>query len=160
VTETPALPTETPLPAAEVTAADVMSNAVVAVTVDHSLGAAWEAMRDRRVHHVAVLDEDGLVAVLDERTVAAHWPAGGPETPHHLTVGGTARRGVRCVLPDAPVAEVARIMTSIGCDAVPVATRSGVLLGLVTATDVVAAVACGAVDVAVRAVGCDDGSHA
>jgi CBS domain-containing protein len=55
---------------AEMAAGRLMSTPVVAVTIDHSLAAAWEAMRHRRVHHVAVLDDLGLAAVLDDRTVA------------------------------------------------------------------------------------------
>ena len=55
-----------------VTAEELMTTPVIAVTVDHSVAAAWEAMRERRVHHLVVLDEHGLVAVLDDRILAAH----------------------------------------------------------------------------------------
>jgi CBS domain-containing protein len=135
----------------QATAEELMTTPVIAVTVDHSVAAAWEAMRERRVHHLAVMGEHGLVALLDDRTLAAHWPAGGPEAPHSTRVGDLAARGVRCVRPDQTAAAVAGVMADGHCDAVPVVTVAGVLLGLVTATDLVAAVARGALPVAAHA---------
>jgi CBS domain-containing protein len=132
----------------EVCAEQLMSTPVVAVSADHSIAAAWEAMRARRVHHLVVLDPHGLAAVLDDRTVAAWWPGGGPEVAHSTKVGDLVSRGVRTVLPDQPPRAVARVMAEAHCDAVPVVTAAGTLIGLVTATDLVAAVARGAVPVA------------
>ena len=48
--------------------------------------------------------------------------------------------------PDEPVVAVARIMVEDGCDAVPVVTATGIVVGLVTAADLVAVVS--GVDVA------------
>ena len=135
----------------QATAEELMTTPVIAVTVDHSVAAAWEAMRERRLHHLVVLDEHGLVAVLDDRTLAAHWPAGGPEAPHSARVGDLARRGVRCVRPDQPATAVAGVMADGHCDAVPIVNTAGVLLGLVTATDLVAAVARAALPVPAHA---------
>ena len=135
----------TETPTAVVTAGGLMSTPVVAVTTEHSLAAAWEAMRQRRVHHIAVLDDWGLAAVLDDRRVAAEWPMGGPEAAHRRRVGDVVRRGIRSVLPEAPAPAVARVMIEDRCDAVPVVTADGVLIGLVTSTDLVAAVASGSV---------------
>jgi CBS-domain-containing membrane protein len=131
-----------------VSAEQLMSTPVVGVTAEHSLAAAWAAMRESRVHHLVVLDEYGLAAILDDRTVLAEWPAGGPEAPHRRQVGEVVRPGVRCVGADEPAAAVARVMAESQCDAVPVVDRRGVVLGLVTATDLVAAVARDAVSVA------------
>jgi CBS domain-containing protein len=133
----------------EFCAETLMSTPVVAVTTEHSVAAAWEAMRQRRVHHLVVLDEHGLTAVLDDRTLAARWPAGGPEIAYSVKVGGLVSRGVRSVLPDQPASAVARVMTEGRCDAVPVVTAAGALVGLVTATDLVAGVARGVLPVAV-----------
>ena len=125
----------------EVCAEELMSTPVVAVTTGHSLATAWETMRERHVHHLVVLDRQRLAAVLDDRTVAARWPAGGPEEAYSIKVGDVASRGAWSVLPDEPASAVARVMTEARCDAVPVVTAAGVLLGLVTATGLVAAVA-------------------
>ncbi|HEY7101447.1 MAG TPA: CBS domain-containing protein [Mycobacteriales bacterium] len=135
----------------EVCAEDLMSSPVVAVTTGHNLAAAWEAMRERRVHHLVVLEGHRLAGVLDDRTIAARWPAGGPEVVYSTRVGDLVSRGAWSVLPDEPASAVARVMTEAHCDAVPVVTAAGVLLGLVTATDLVAAVARGAVPVAADA---------
>jgi CBS domain-containing protein len=131
----------------QATAEELMTTPVIAVTVDHSVAAAWEAMRERGVHHLVVLDEHGLAAVLDDRTLAAHWPAGGPEALHSARVGDLVARGVRCVPPDQTAAAVARVMADGRCDAVPVVTVTGALVGLVSATDLVTAVARGALPV-------------
>ncbi|HEY6746339.1 MAG TPA: CBS domain-containing protein, partial [Mycobacteriales bacterium] len=131
-----------------VSAEQLMSTPVVGVTADHSLAAAWAAMHEQHVHHLVVLDEYGLSAVLDDRTVLAEWPASGPEAPHRRLVRDVVQHGVRCVGPDEPAAAVARVMTESRCDAVPVVSRNGMVLGLVTATDLVAAVAREAVVVA------------
>lgn len=122
-----------------------MSSPVSAVTCDHTLAAAWEAMRRQGLHHLLVMDRYGLSAVLDDRTLAAAWPSGGPEAPHRHTVGEIVRHGVRSVGVDDRLDAVARVMVEGGCDAVPVVADSGAVLGLVTATDIVAAVARGAV---------------
>lgn len=142
----------------EVCAEQLMSTPVLAVTAEHSLPSAWQVMRERRVHHLVVLDEHGLAAVVDDRMMAARWPAGGPEVAYSMKVGELVSHGVRSVLPDEPASAVARVMMEGHCDAVPVITPAGVLLGLVTATDLVAAVARGAVAVpAVAPAGCGDG---
>jgi len=130
------------------TVGELMTTPVIAVTVGHSVAAAWEAMRVRGIHHLVVLGEQGLAAVLDDRTLAVHWPAGGPEAPHSACVGDVVTRGVRSVRPDEPASAVARVMADGHCDAVPVVTAAGMLVGLVTATDLVTAIAHGAVPVA------------
>jgi CBS domain-containing protein len=64
---------------------------------------------------------------------------------YSIKVGDVVSRGAWSVLPDEPASAVAKVMTETHCDAVPVVTAAGDLLGLITATDLVAAVACGAV---------------
>jgi len=90
-----------------------------------------------------VLDGGRIAAVLDDRMVASEWPAGGPDAPHRRRVGDVVERGVRCVLPEASVAQVARVMVETNRDAVPVVTAAGSLVGLATSTDLVAALAAG-----------------
>jgi CBS domain-containing protein len=118
-----------------------MSTPVVAVTPQHSLADAWEAMRARGVHHLAVVEDMQIVAVLDDRAIAVAWPVGGPEVPHQRLVSDIIERGVYCVLPETSVAVVAQVMRQSGSDAVPVVDSGGLLLGLVTATDLVALLA-------------------
>ena len=130
----------------EVSAGQLMSGPALVLTTRDSIAAAREAMRTRRVHHL-VVDDYGVAAVVDDRTLAAHWPADGPEAAHSIRLGKFIVRGARCVLPDEPAIAVARIMAEGRCDALPVVSTSGGLLGLVTATDVVAAVARGTIPV-------------
>ncbi len=93
-----------------------------------------------------VVDDYGVAAVVTtalSRLTARY----GPEAAHSIRLGKFIVRGARCVLPDEPAIAVARIMAEGRCDALPVVSTSGGLLGLVTATDVVAAVARGTIPV-------------
>lgn len=87
-------------------------------------------MCQRGVHHVAVVDpRERVIAVLDDRTVNANWPAGGPDAPHHRRVGDVVETGARCVVPEAPAAVMARAMVDAHTDPVPVVTAAGELIG-------------------------------
>jgi CBS domain-containing protein len=124
-----------------VTAEQLMSTPVIAVTPGHDVASVWEVMRTRHIHHVPIVEDGRVVAVLDDRTVAAHWPIGGPEAAHQVEAGQIATFGAQCVLPDAPVRVIAQVMRRAQADVVPVVEPGGRLLGLVTATDLVAALA-------------------
>ena len=50
---------------------------------------------------------------------------------------------MHCVLPETPASVVARVMVESGTDAVPVVTAAGDLIGMVTSTDLVVALAAG-----------------
>ena len=126
-------------------AAEVMSRPVVTVRPEDSLAMAWDAMRQRRVRHLVVVDDGSVVAVLDAWTVAARWPGWGPGAARRTSVNKIIRRGVHCVGPDTPVRVVAQVMRRTGSDAVPVVTETGQLLGLITSTDLVAGITDGTV---------------
>jgi predicted transcriptional regulator len=81
--------------AGALTVAEVMSMPVTTIGPQDSLAAAWDAMRRRGVVHIAVVDRGRVVAVLDAWTVAARWPAGGPEIAHRVAVATMVRPGWR-----------------------------------------------------------------
>jgi CBS domain-containing protein len=66
---------------------------------------------------------------------------GGPDASHRRFVGDVVSHGVHCVRPDASIRVVAQVMRRTRSDAVPVITAAGELVGLVTATDLVAVLA-------------------
>jgi CBS domain-containing protein len=136
MTTQPCMSTVDDLPAAA-----LMSTPVVAVGPDHDVSTAWETLRKRHIHHLPVVQDGRVVGVLDDRTIAAHWPVGGPDAPHQMRVGAITRLGAHCVLPQTPVRIIAQVMHRTRADAVPVVTPEGELLGLVTAADLVAALA-------------------
>jgi len=122
------------------TARDVMSRVLVAVKPEESPLMAWELMRRAGVHHLPVVDGRHVLGVLTREQVAASW-RGGPEEQSSRRVRDLLGCGTRPrVGPDTPLARVAAVMLDAACDAVPVVAGDG-LVGLVTASDVLAAVA-------------------
>lgn len=122
------------------TAEQVMSRILVAVKPDESPLMAWELMRRAGVHHLPVVEGLHVVGILSREHLAASW-SGGPQEQSDRHVGellvGERRPRVR---PDDPLTRVAAVMIDAGCDAVPVVSSRG-LVGMITARDVVSAVA-------------------
>ncbi|MEZ0075256.1 HPP family protein [Planotetraspora sp. GP83] len=124
------------------TAADVMTRVIVTVKPDESPLMAWELMRRGGVHHLPVVDDKSRVlGVLRREDVAVHW-SGGPADQSSGEVQKLLG-GRRCphVAADMPVAGIAAVMIDSDVDVVPVIGPSKMLQGLVTATDVLRAVA-------------------
>ncbi|MFC4119830.1 HPP family protein [Nonomuraea zeae] len=122
------------------TAADVMSRVLVAVKAEESSLMAWELMRRAGVHHLPVVDGRRVLGILTREQLAASW-SGGPQEQSNRQVSRLieGERGPS-VPPEAPLARIAAIMLGTGCDAVPVLS-GGDLIGMVTARDVLSAVA-------------------
>lgn len=124
------------------TAADVMSRVLVTVKPDESPLMAWELMRCGAMHHLPVVDSGSrILGVLTREDIAAHW-SGGPAEQSSSQVRQLLS-GRRCphVPPDASLPSVAAVMLESGVDVVPVIGVTGTLQGLVTVTDLLAAVA-------------------
>lgn len=121
---------------------DVMSGDVLTVTAEETALMAWELMRQGGYHYVPVLGPDGhCIGVLDAETMAAAWDGGGPDRmrmPVSTVVGH--RPPPRVMITDS-VAATARTMLAAERDFVAVTDGEGRLVGLVTARDLVAAVA-------------------
>jgi len=82
--------------------------------------------------HLVVMDGDRPVGVVNEAVVALQWPCG-PVSALRREIQELTSRRVHTVLPDADVGKVAEIMLADGVEAVPVVTPRGVVVGLVTA---------------------------
>lgn len=121
---------------------ELMSTSLLAVSSDESVFMAWELMHQGHCHHLPVIDSAGhCIGVLVTETLARNWPAGGPDE---------ARRPVKDLLtgalpsglsPDDPVTVAAHNMLHAKTDFVPVINDDGRLIGLLTATDLIAALA-------------------
>lgn len=119
----------------------VMSQPVLAVTVDRTLQDALAALVNTGLRHLAVVDSAGRCrGVLADRAIAAVWVRD-PGALARLRVAELVGGHPPAVLPGASVAAVARVMVRSGVDAVPVVDPVGHLLGIVTTTDVVRALA-------------------
>ncbi|MFC4059242.1 HPP family protein [Planomonospora corallina] len=122
--------------------ARVMSRTLVTVGPDESPLIAWEIMRCAGVHHLPVVDTGGrLRGVLARDELAAAW-SGGPAEQSRVRVAELlAEYGCPRVPPDSRLSEAAESMLGASADAVAVVEHGEVLVGMVTATDVVRAVA-------------------
>ncbi|GAT69514.1 histidine kinase [Planomonospora sphaerica] len=128
----------------------VMSRTLVTVTPEESPLIAWEIMRRAGIHHLPVVEDGGsLRGVLSRADLAATW-SGGPAEQSRVRVGALLS-GQDCpyVPPDARLADAAAAMLRAGTDAIPVVRadtvpvlgQGGIVVGMVTATDVLRAVA-------------------
>ena len=121
---------------------DAMTREVISVGPDASLFTAFDLLMAHHVHHLPVVRADGrCVAILDAVTIAERMPQAWVTrglTPLHQPNG---KAGPPCVLADASLRSAAAAMDSAGVDACGVVDRHGVLVGLLTSRDLIAAVA-------------------
>ena len=124
-----------PVPA-ELPVDQVMSVAPDRVDAAESTLMAWEMMRRGGYHHLPVVELDGTyLGMLDTETMAASWPAGGPDrarTPVSDLLGPGPHPRVR--LGD-PVRAAAVAMVHRRTRAVAVTDDDGRLAGIITSYD-------------------------
>jgi CBS domain-containing protein len=121
-------------------AADVMSSPVATIDETSSIWEAGDLMVGRRVHHAVVVRRGHCIGVLTDRDILEAWHRG-PAALRSTGIGQLVAVRTACVLSDAPLSHVARVMNTNRVDAVPVIDESGNAIGIVTAGDVVHAVA-------------------
>ncbi|MEV4471867.1 CBS domain-containing protein [Nonomuraea sp. NPDC049504] len=122
------------------TVGQVMSRVLVAVKPGDSPLMAWELMRRAGVHHLPVVDGRHVLGILTRERIAASWSGGPQEQSSRPVRALLGCEQVPRVRQDTPLTRVAALMLDAGCDAVPVVSGDG-LVGLVTARDVLSAVA-------------------
>lgn len=124
--------------------ADLMTIDVVTVTPEHTLGEAWDLMREHHIRHLPVVDEAGrLVGLVTHRDLLAAatssltFPA---EHDRVFLLGGhrvaeVMETHLSTATADDPAPDVGERMARhrIGC--VPVVDTEGRLVGIVTETD-------------------------
>ena len=128
--------------AAEIAVTAVMSRALVTVTPDESVVTAYELVMAAGVHHLPVVDEEGRpIGLLGAQTLAETWPTTAREGRQRAVASLLGSRRPDCVLVEASLRVAAVDMYLGGTDAVCVVGGDGRLVGIVTARDIVAAVA-------------------
>ena len=132
--------TAAPPTARVLVATDVMTAPAITITPATTPWAAWSVLVRHDIRHLVVIRDGRCVGILDDRAIFSHWPMG-PLALRRSTIAGMIRTRTSCVLPTTPLSEVAHVMNLDHVDAVPVVDSRGWVLGLVTAGDVVAAVA-------------------
>lgn len=123
-----------------VVAADVMTAPTVTIAPTTTVWTAWSTMMRTGLRHLVVATGGECFGVVDDRAVFAEWPMG-PLAVRRRSVRDLVRPGTTCVLPDAALQVVARVMVEDAIDAVPVVSSDGRLVGIVTGSDIARAVA-------------------
>jgi len=126
--------------AAELTAREVMTTDIVRLDAERSLWEALVLMADRQVHHLVVTSGERLVGVVNEFHLLDVWT---PQTwdPMSLPVRSLLGDLTAAALPECGLSQIAAIMRDRQVDSVAIVDRAGHILGIVTARDVVRAVA-------------------
>jgi CBS domain-containing protein len=132
--------TVTSAPARPVAAAEIMSRPVVTVPPTASVWTAWSLMLRTGLRHLVVVRGDSCCGVLTDRTLFAQWFEG-PRAMRRRQVGALVGSAVTRVLPGTDLQTIARAMVGNDADAVPVVDADGRLIGIVTARDLLRAVA-------------------
>jgi CBS domain-containing membrane protein len=140
-----------------ITCGEIMSKDVVTLQAQTSLSEAWRLLRHHRVHALPVLGRDrrvaGIVgqgdflhhAGLDEfRTVGERLRelAGivfGYRSDRPEVVAQIMTTQVTTVREDEPIAELVPLMANSGLHHIPVVDRAGVFVGIVSQSDLLAA---------------------
>lgn len=124
---------------------DRMSSPAVTVTADTPFQDALSLMRERKFRRLPVVDERGhLIGIVSERDLLHAAPS--PATSlsvwevnyllWKLRIQDVMTESVITVSPDTPIEDAAQIMTSRRIGGLPVVDEHGLVLGLITETDV------------------------
>lgn len=128
-------------PAADRPVLGVMSTPVVAISAGRSLGEALQVLAAAGLRHLVVLDADRrYVGMLSDRTVTAAW-ATDPTLLTRWRAIDAAEPAPAVVGTKVTLGQVARLMREYRVDAIAVIRPDGLPLGIVTATDLVSALA-------------------
>lgn len=132
--------TVTVSPPRSITAADIMSRPVATVPPTASVWTAWSLMLRTGLRHLVVAADGECCGVLTDRALFAEWFEG-PRAMRRRRVFDLLSSGTTCVLPGTDLRTVARALAGSATDAVPVVNLDDCLVGIVTASDLVRAIA-------------------
>ena len=117
-----------------------MTRDVVVVGPRFSLAAAFDLMQRRRIRHLPVVHAGRLLGILSDRDILLRSEVdsdGAIVTPPEPVELAMTPAPLTC-RADTTVSELARTMIERKIDAVPVMGRGGLLIGLVTSSDLLA----------------------
>ncbi|CNE90209.1 putative manganese-dependent inorganic pyrophosphatase [Mycobacterium tuberculosis] len=123
-------------------ASGVMTRDLLTIAAGESVLMAWELMGRAEVHHLPVTDDEGgFLGVVDAQTLTSTWDATVPQHARRPVTSILPSKPPATVRPSATIREVARAMLESGSDCVPVTSDHGTLVGLITARDLIGALA-------------------
>ncbi len=107
-----------------------MSQKVVCVAPGESLKTAQALMAEQEFRCLPVTENGRLVGIITDRDVRLHF-----DRRARTTVGAIMTPNPRCIGPDTPMAEAARMLFVHKIGALPV-VKDGALIGVITTTDI------------------------
>lgn len=118
-------------------ARQVMTRDVRCVLPETSLAEAWRLMHEHGMRHLPVVREGRLVGVVSDRDFLGFVDkaADGSLVFSDVAVARVMSTEPIVAVDGAPVSELARTMISHGIDSLPIVADGGLLVGLVTSTD-------------------------
>jgi CBS domain-containing protein len=111
--------------------ATVMTRDVVVVAPTVGASSARRMMQRLGVRHLPVVEACRLVGILSDRDLSG-------ADASEITCGEAMTPAPVTAPPDTPVGQIAALMLEHKIDSVPIVGSSGVLVGLVTSTDLLA----------------------
>lgn len=115
------------------TVADLMSTAVMTIRTGEPIREAHAEMEMGGVRHLPVIDDRGrLAGIVSDRDLLKV-----ALQRTHKAVDEVMTHGVETVTPETPAAEAALLMLDRRISSLPVVDEGGVLVGVVTTTDLV-----------------------
>lgn len=127
-------------PVNELPVTDVMSRALLTVGPNETVLMAWELVNRAAFHHLPVVAPNGRCLGILGATELAVACASSALARRQVATLLRGRRA-RSVSVNDTAGDAAKVMTAERTDAIPVLDSDGVLVGLVTARDLVAAMA-------------------
>jgi WS/DGAT/MGAT family acyltransferase len=134
-----------PLPAA-LRVGDLMTQQILALSPGDSFGDAWHVMREARIRHVPIVDQElRLVGLVTHRDLLGHAPSDLAEPNEEERIAALARIAVGDIMethlststPDEPLATAGRRMLEARIGCLPVVAGDGRLVGILTESDFV-----------------------
>jgi acetoin utilization protein AcuB len=118
-------------------ARQVMTRDVRCVLPETSLAEAWRLMHEHGMRHLPVVRDGRLVGLVSDRDFLGFVAkaADGSLVFSNVTVGRVMSTEPIVAVDGAPVSELARTMVSHAIDSLPIVADGGLLVGLVTSTD-------------------------
>ncbi|MCZ6551744.1 MAG: CBS domain-containing protein [candidate division NC10 bacterium] len=124
-----------------------MKTKLVVASPTDSVAAAWRLLRQHQIRHLPVVEEGKLVGIVTDRDIRLVFPSaltsGSREQDPHDALEKVAVREIMTgqvvtVAPEAPIANVARLLLERRIGGLPVVQGSR-LVGIITKTDILAA---------------------
>ena len=122
---------------------DIMTSPVITVSPDTPFPVTHSLMRENRIRHLPVVENDRLVGIvslgdLRQASTTAALNADSYELNFMLSqvkVGQLMTRKVFTVTPEAPIVHAAELMTENKIAGIPVVDAESVVIGIVTESD-------------------------